>query len=59
MTKTAKKNKYLHVELIQGQLYIWRSPWKFRAKLVKLEELDKECLVDDNNVCLLLKELKE
>ncbi len=53
-----KPHKYLHIETISGQLYVYRSAWKFRAKLVKPEELDLECRVDDNNICLLLKDLK-
>lgn len=41
--------KYLHVEIIHGQLYVYRGNAKHGGKLITGKEIDAQCGIDCEN----------
>lgn len=51
------KRKFLHIEIIDGQLYVYAADLPFDAKEYTREEIDNECKIDHNHIIFDIKKL--
>ena len=51
------KRKFLHIELMDGQLYVYAADEQFGAKEITLNQIDEECRMDYRHVVIRPEEL--
>lgn len=51
------KYKYLHIEILNGQLYVYPSDKKHRGFNVSLCDIEQECRIDDKHIYMEIKDL--
>lgn len=49
--------KYLHIEIINDQLYVYIDNNKRSGVVTTKEQLDNECMVEDEHIVLKIKDL--